>query len=102
MIFASTNKNGKALENYTELWNETKEQIELISGNKVIKYEKDFMIIKFKSNDDLPLGKILNIPVCIIIVRSVFEEDGKYYLQVLPHECLYEYEKQNLINPPVV
>ena len=77
LIFTSTDKNGKTLENYTELWNEIKEQIELISGNKVIKYEQDFIKIKFQSNDDLPLGKILNIPVCIIIVRSVFEEDGK-------------------------
>ena len=66
-----------------------------------MKYEKDFMKIKFESNDDLPLGKILNIPVFIIIVRSVFEEDGKYYQQVLLHECLYEYEKQN-INLPVM
>ena len=102
LILASTEKNGKALENYTELWNEIKEQIELISGNKVIKSEKGFMKIKFESNDDLPLGKILNIPVCIIIVRSVFEEDGKYYPQVLLHECLYEYEKQNIIDPSIV
>ena len=86
LIFASRDKNGKAL----------------ISGDKVMKYEKDFMKIKFESNDDLPLGKILNISVSIIIVRSVFEKDGKYYPQVLLHECLYEYEKQNFINPPVV
>ena len=85
LIFTSADKNGKALENCTELWNEIKEQIELISGNKVIKYEKDFMKIKFKANDELPLGKILNIPVCKIIIRSVFEEDGKYYPQVLLH-----------------
>ena len=26
----------------------------------------------------------------IIIVRSVFEEDGKYYLQVFLDECLHE------------
>ena len=67
----------------------------------MIKYEKDFIKIKFESNDDLPLGKILNIPVCIMIVRSAFE-DGNYYPQVLLHECLYEYEKQNIINPPVM
>ena len=60
------------------------------------------MNIKFKSNDDLPLGKILNIPVCIIIVRSVFKENGKYYPHVLLHECLYEYQKQNIKNPPVM
>ena len=26
----------------------------------------------------------------IIVVRSVFEEDGKYYLQVFLDECLHE------------
>ena len=37
---------------------EVKDQIELISGNKPIEYKKDFMNIKFKSDDNLPLGKI--------------------------------------------
>ena len=100
MIFALTEKNEKSLENYTELWDEIKEQIELISGNKVSNYDKGFMKIKFKTNDDLPLGKIINIPVCVIIVSSVFKEDGKYYPQVLLYECFYEYEEN--INPPVV
>ena len=63
------------LRDYTEIWDEIKEQIELISGNKVIKYSKDFMKTKFQSDDDLPLGKILNIPVYVIIIRGVFEED---------------------------
>ena len=68
MIFAdliSTDKNKEALENYTELWDEVKDQIELISSNKTIKYKKDFIKIKFELDDDLPLGKILNIPVCM-------------------------------------
>ena len=92
MIFASTDKNKEALENYTELWDEIKDQIETISGNKPIAYKKDFMKIKFESDDDLPLGKILSIPVCIITVRSVFQENNNYYPQVYLHECLYEYE----------
>ena len=37
------------------------------------------MKIRFQSDDDLPLGKILNIPVCVIIVRSVFQESSNYY-----------------------
>ena len=45
LIFASTEKNGKVLANYTELWHKIKEKIELISGIKVIKCEKDFMRI---------------------------------------------------------
>ena len=50
------------------------------------------MKIKFGSNDDLPLGKRLSIPVYIVTVGSVFQEDNIYYPQVYVHECLYEYE----------
>ena len=48
------------------------------------------MKIRFESNDDLPLGKTLNIPCIIIVAASVFEKDGKYYRQVCLHECLHE------------
>ena len=33
---------------------EIKNQIDTINGGKPIKYKKDFMGVKFKSNDDLP------------------------------------------------
>ena len=72
LVFASADKKKEALENYTELWDEMKDQIETISGNKPIEYKKDFMKIKFESDDDLPLGKTLSIPVCIITVKFVF------------------------------
>ena len=60
------------------------------------------MKIKFEADDDLPSSKIINIPVCLIIVRSIVfeEEDSKYYPQNLLHECFYEYEED--INPLVV
>ena len=45
------------------------------------------MNIKFESHDDLPLGKLLNIPVCIIVARSVSQENNNYYLQLFLHEC---------------
>ena len=76
LIFASTEKNKLMLENYTELWDEIKEQIELITGDKVTKYSKDFMKIRFTTHDDLPLYKIINIPVCVVIVSSIFKEDN--------------------------
>ena len=50
------------------------------------------MKIKFKSNDDLLLGKILSIPVCVVTVGSLFQEDSNYYPQVHLHECMYENE----------
>ena len=67
------------LKNYTELWDEIKEQIELITGDKVTKYSKDFMKIRFNTNDDSPLNKIINIPVCVVITSSIFKEDNEYH-----------------------
>ena len=40
------------------------------------------MSIKFNSDDDLPLNKPLKFNVMTIVVRSVFEEDGKLYPQI--------------------
>ena len=77
------------LKNYTEVWDEIKEQIELISGEKVSKYSKYFIKIEFKTNDDLPLNKIINIPVCVVIVSSIFKEDNEYDPQVLLHDCFF-------------
>ena len=48
------------------------------------------MRIRFNSDDDLPLSKTLKLHKLTVIVRSVFEEDGKYYPQVFLDECLYE------------
>ena len=50
------------------------------------------MKIRFESDDDLPLCKMLSISVCIIVTGSVFQDDNKYYPQVYLHECLYEFE----------
>ena len=48
------------------------------------------MKIKFNSDDNLPLNKILKLHKLIVIVGSVFEEDGKYYPHVFLDECLCE------------
>ena len=48
------------------------------------------MKIKFNYNDALPLGKPLKFHMMTIIIRSVFEEDGKLYPQVFLDDTLYE------------
>ena len=78
------------LEKYTILWDKIKYLIKTIDGGKSGEYEKDFMSIKFISENDLPLNKILKIHNLTIIIRSVFEEDGKYYPQNFLDECVYE------------
>ena len=56
LVFALTDKNKVALENYRELWDKIKEQIELVSGNKPIEYKKYFIKIKLKSDDNFAFG----------------------------------------------
>ena len=77
MIFASTKDNKEVLRKYTEFWDGIKNQIETINGGKPTKYKQDFMKIRFNANDDLPLCKILSIPILIIVVKSVFKNDNK-------------------------
>ena len=91
LVFASSCKNKEALKNYTKLWEETKRQIEVINNDEPIKYRKDFMKIRFGSDDDLPLGKTFNVVDMITAVASVLETDDKYYPQIFLHECGYEY-----------
>ena len=48
------------------------------------------MKFKFNSDDTLPLNKMLKLRMLTVLVRSVFEEDGKCYPQVFLNESLYE------------
>ena len=69
--------------------NEIKSCIEKINNNKSGEHEKDYIKIKFNS-DKLPLNKQLIFLSVTIVIRSVFEEDGKYYPQAFLDDCLYE------------
>ena len=60
------------------------------NGGKKIKYRKDYMKIRFKSNDDLPLNKPIKLRLLTIIIRSVFSGDGKFYPQLVLDDALYE------------
>ena len=48
------------------------------------------MKTKFNSDDELPLNKTIEIPSTTIVVRAIFLESNKYYLQVFFDECLYK------------
>ena len=46
------------------------------------------MNIKFESDDNLLLNKVLKFHAIITIIRSVFERDGKYYPQIFLDDAL--------------
>ena len=64
--------------------------IEKINNNKSREYEKDYMKIKFNLDDILLLNKQLKFLSVTIVIRSVFEKNGKYYPQAFLDDCLYE------------
>ena len=89
LVFDSSDENEEVLKKQKELCNGIKNKIENINDGEC-KYGKDFTKIKFDTDDDLPLNKLLNLHMLTIIVRSVFEDEGKFYPQVYLDECLYE------------
>ena len=90
LVFASADKNKDVLEKHTKPWDETKHHVKTINGSKCSEsgqYGKDYMNMKFSSDDNLPLNKLLKLRNLTIIVRSVFTEESKYYPQNLSYEC---------------
>ena len=72
-----------------DVWNGIKNKINATNVSEC-DYEKIFMKIKFNSDDNLLLNKPLKFHAMTIIIRSVFEEDGKLYPQVFLDDTLYE------------
>ena len=91
VVFDSTDEKKEVLKKYTELWDGTKNEIETINGGKKGEYVKDFMKIKSDTDDKLPLNKLLKLHMVIIIVRSVFEENSKFYPPLYLDDSFYEF-----------
>ena len=85
---ALTDSNEDVLIRYAEVWSGIKDQIKKINNDSVGEYDKDYMKIKFDSDDNLPLNKVLKFYTLTIIIRNVFEKDGKYYPQTFLDDCL--------------
>ena len=89
LVFDLTDENKELLKKYNDVFNGIRDKIKEINSNEC-DYEKDYMKIKFNSDDDLPLNKLLKFCLMTITIRHVFEEDGKFYLQVFLDDTLYE------------
>ena len=60
LVFDSTDENKELLKKYNDVWNGIKNKIEEVTSGKC-DYDKDYIKIKFNSDDDLPLNKPLKI-----------------------------------------
>ena len=85
-----THNDNDVLIKYAEVWSGIKDQIKKINNGSVGEYAKVYLKIKFDSDYNLPLNKILKFPILTIIIKNIFEKDGKYYPQIFLDVCLYE------------
>ena len=90
LVLASTDGNKKVLAKFKKLLDEIEHLTQTKDEGRKGEYEKNFMKIKFNSDNNFPLYKMLKLHVLSVIVRSVLEDDDKYYPQVFLNECLYE------------
>ena len=77
---ADTDKSSEVLKKYSEVWSGIKDCIGKISDHEG-EYDEDFMKIKLKLDDDIPLNKQLNFLSITVIIKNIFEKDGNYYPQ---------------------
>ena len=89
-ISLTDDNNNDVLIKYTQVWSGIKDQIKKINNDSVSELDKDYMKVKIESDDNLPLNKVLKFHTVIIIIRSVFERDGKYYPQIFLDDALVD------------
>ena len=89
LIFDVTDKNkNKLLERYDDVFNGIMSKIKEIDD--WLQYSKDYMKIRFSSDDNLPLNKSLQFYNMTVTIRCVFSEDNKLYPQVFLDDALYK------------
>ena len=68
------------------VFNTIKEYIE----DKIISTKIDgFDKIRFTSDIDLPLGKLIEFKALAIIIKCIIKKNDKYYPEIYLDECLY-------------
>ena len=90
LVLDDVDENKEVLKKYEEVWEGIKKEIETINGGEKIEYGKDLKKIRFESNDELPMNKPVKLRLLTIFIRSVFSEDGKFYLQLFLDDAPYE------------
>ena len=88
LVFDDTFENKELLKRYDEVFNETMNKIKEIDDDW-LEYAKDYMKIRFNSDDNLPLNKQLKFYNMNVTIRCVFSKDNKLYPQVFLDEALF-------------
>ena len=78
-------------EKYEEVFSRIRSEIQTINSGDELYYGEDYVKIGVDTDDDdIPLDKPLKFPLLTIIIRCVFRNGKKLYLQVYLGKCLDE------------
>ena len=78
---------------YNEIWDRIKELINSIDcvGFRFYEYSRDYNIIRFNTDDTLPLDIMINIDSMTIVIRSVYKTCfDRFYPQIHLVSCTYK------------
>ena len=87
LIFAANEKK-ELLKKYTDVWDKIKNEIKTINDNEQNDYKKDYLKLRFNSDDDLRLNKPIMFHKMTIIITFAFQEDRKWYPWFILDEAL--------------
>ena len=88
LTLVPTNESKEKIKTYEELWINIRDLIRSLTKEPDV-YDEKYVKIKFDSDDKLHLNKT-KIPIMVIVVRTIFYENSKYYPQVFLDECLHK------------
>ena len=75
------------MKKYKEVFSESKQKIEKISGEEVI---DNFQKIVISTDDNLPLNELIYFLTLTVVIRCVFKQGGIFYPQVYLDDGLYQ------------
>ena len=87
LVFDVRDENKKLLKRYDDVFNGIMSNREI--DDDWLEYSKDYIKIRFSSDDNLPLNKQLKFYNMTVTIRCVFSEDNKLYPQIFLDEALF-------------
>ena len=89
LIISSENRD--IMQKYQEVFDGIKKIFKKIYDlSQPIIYDDNYTKIKFDTNDNISLNKIIYFPAVTIIIRYATPKGDKYYPQIFLDECLYQ------------
>ena len=78
---------------YDQIWDKIKELINSIDGVNFgfSDYFRDYCVIRFDADDDVPLDAMINIHSVTIFIRSIYKTFcDRFYPQIYLAKCIYK------------